>query len=145
MDPLVTTVLLAEDNDGHARLIINHLRRAGVVNPIERFRDGAELLTYLGSDRLDSGAYVLLLDIKMPRVDGVEVLRRIKESERLRRIPVVMITTTGDPDEVARCHDLGCSSYITKPTDPGRFQEAMEVLGEFLLVSEVPELDRPVH
>lgn len=140
MNSLETTILIAEDDDAHADLITTNLRRAGLMNSIVRFRDGQEALDYLTGSGFAPGSYVLLLDIVMPSVDGVEVLRRIKELPHLRRIPVVMVTTTDDPKEVRRCHDLGCNSYITKPVDYEKFVEAMRVLGLFLMVVEIPRV-----
>ena len=77
----------------------------------------------------------------MPKVDGVEVLRKVKNDPELRKIPVIMITTTDDPREIETCHELGCSSYIKKPIDYTKFVEAMRKLGFFLLVVEIPEIN----
>lgn len=85
-------------------------------------------------------AYLLLLDIRMPKLDGVEVLRQLKENDEFRKIPVIMLTTTDDPREVARCHALGCSNYIVKPVDYERFSEAISNLGHFVTLVEVPEI-----
>lgn len=138
-------ILLAEDDEGHAELIRKNLVRAGVGNGIRHFHNGEEVLRFLGADggesRLIPGTgYVLLLDIRMPRVNGVEVLRTVKANEELRKIPVMMITTSDDPREIERCHVLGCSSYITKPIDYESFVNAIRRLGQFLSVVEVPSL-----
>ena len=143
------TILIAEDDDGHAELITRNLQRAGLLNRTVCFRDGQEALDYLfGSDGNPggsaSGTMLLLLDIRMPRVDGIEVLRRIKESQRLRRMPVIVITTADDPDDIKRCHDLGCNSYIAKPVQYDKFVEAINTLGLFLMVVEVPHLGSTV-
>src|SRR5437660_1023001 len=103
------TILLAEDDDGHARLIQRNLRRAGIVNEIKHVQDGQEALDYLRCEgpfasRVPNGPLLLLLDINMPRVDGVEVLGRIKADPRTAASPVVMLTTTDDPREVERCY-----------------------------------------
>ncbi len=140
------TILIAEDDMGHAALIQKNLRRAGINNPIVHFKDGQEALDFLygNSDepKFQSGSsYLLLLDIRMPKVDGVEVLRRVKDDPGLRKMPVIMITTTDDPREVAHCHELGCSNYITKPIEYENFVEAIRQLGLFLMVVEVPEID----
>jgi CheY-like chemotaxis protein len=140
------TILIAEDDPGHAYLIKKNLERAGIINPLVEFRDGQEILDYLfrtgeGAKRESKGSYLLLLDIRMPRVDGVEVLRRLKQDEELRKVPVVMITTTDDPREIDRCHALGCSCYITKPVEYGRFVDAVTKLGLFLAVVEAPQID----
>lgn len=91
--------------------------------------------------RSDQKAYLVLLDIRMPKVDGVEVLKRLKEDLELKKIPVIMITTTDDPREVEKCHILGCSNYITKPIDAQKFIEAIKHLGLFLMVIEVPRIN----
>jgi CheY-like chemotaxis protein len=85
--------------------------------------------------------YLLLLDIKMPEVNGVEVLRQLKADPGLKKMPVIMVTTTDDPQDVDRCHELGCSSYVTKPVDYGQFVEAIRRLGLYLLIVEVPTVD----
>src|SRR5229473_3318412 len=103
------SILLAEDDEGHASLIQRNLRRAGIVNEIKHVQDGQEALDYIDcqgrfSGRVPNGPLLLVLDINMPRVDGVEVLRRVKADARTARLPVVMLTTTDDPREVERCY-----------------------------------------
>jgi len=140
------TILIAEDDEGHATLIRKNLQRAGIVNPILHFRDGQETLDFLyrrgeGPHREPLGSYMLLLDIRMPKVDGVEVLRQVKAEKDLHNMPVIMITTTDDPREVDRCHALGCSNYITKPMDYDNFVQAIRQLGLFLMIVKVPVID----
>ncbi len=137
------TILIAEDDDGHAALIQKNLKRAGVTNTIIRFRDGQEVLDFLhmqgdGSKREPEAPYVLLLDIRMPKIDGFEVLSRIKDDPQLRKIPVIMVTTTDDQQDIDRCHELGCSSYITKPVEYENFVHAITQLGLFLTIVDVP-------
>jgi CheY-like chemotaxis protein len=139
-------ILIAEDDDGHAALIRKNLQRAGIHNEIIRFRDGQEVIDFLFAEgdrphRQHGAPYVLLLDIRMPKVDGVEVLRRIKADSELGKLPVIMLTTTDDPSEIEKCHDLGCNSYITKPIDYDNFVNAVRQLGLFLQIVEVPNLD----
>lgn len=139
------TILVAEDDAGHAGLIRKNLARAGITNEIKHFLDGQAIIDFLfcqgdGEHRDQKGAYVLLLDIRMPKLDGTEVLRRIKADPDLRKIPVVMITTTDDPREVERCHELGCSNYITKPVEYDAFVNAIRQLGLFLAVVQIPAL-----
>lgn len=137
-------ILVADDDAGHARLIEKNLRRAALANQIVRFTDGQEVLDFLfrrsGSKPPPEAAYLLLLDIRMPKLDGVEVLRQLKEDGELRKIPVIMLTTTDDPREVARCHALGCSHYMVKPVDYEKFSEAINSLGHFVTLIEVPEI-----
>ena len=138
----VPRVLIAEDDDGHALLIQEELEDVGIHNPILRFRDGAEVWDYLsgagtGEKRDPAHAYLLLLDIRMPKMDGVEVLRRIKGHDELRSLPVIMLTTTDDPREVAECYALGCNSYITKPVSFDEFSEVIKRLGLFISVIAV--------
>lgn len=138
-------ILIADDDLGHARLIEKNLRRAGLHNSIERFENGQEILDFLfrrgeGRKRGEDNSYLLLLDIRMPQVDGVEVLRQVKADEQLRKIPVLMLTTTDDPREVARCHGFGCSNYIVKPVDYERFADAIKQMGLFIALVQVPEI-----
>jgi CheY-like chemotaxis protein len=140
-DPL--TILLAEDDEGHANLIQRNLRRAGVVNETRRVKDGQETLDFLHCEgafagRAPNGSLLLVLDINMPRVDGVEVLRRVKADPRTAKLPVVMLTTTDDPREIERCYALGCNVYITKPVAYTAFAEALHRLGLFLQIVKVP-------
>lgn len=139
-------ILVAEDDEGHAGLIQRNLSRAGLVNEMLLFRDGQEVLDFLFSQgrsphRQSGTGYVLLLDINMPKVDGVEVLRRVKADPELRKLPIIIVTTTDDPREVALCHALGCSNYIAKPIDYDKFVTAIRNLGLFLAVVQVPTID----
>lgn len=137
------TLILAEDDEGHANLVERNLRRAGFVNDLVRLKDGQETLDYVRAEGDYAGRsmtefVLLLLDINMPRLDGVEVLRRIKADPMTCKIPVIMLTTTDDPREVERCYDLGCSVYLTKPVEYDGFIEAINRLGLFLQVVKVP-------
>jgi len=139
-------VLLAEDDPGHASLIRRNLARAGLSNPIIHFEDGQAVLDFLfqrspNHNREPHTPYLLLLDIRMPKLDGLEVLRQIKQDQELKKIPIIMITTTDDPREVEHCHSLGCSHYIVKPIDYEKFIEAIKQLGLFLAVVEVPTIN----
>ncbi|MCG8605511.1 response regulator [bacterium] len=140
-------LLIAEDDVGHATLIKKNLRRAGISNGIKHFKDGQEILDFLfkrgkGPIRKSGVPYLLLLDIRMPKVDGVEVLKRIKRDEELKKMPVLMLSTTDDPREIANCHSLGCSNYLVKPVDYEQFVEAVRKLGLFLQVIRVPQIDQ---
>lgn len=140
-------ILLAEDDEGHAFLIERNLRRTGLENEIVIFSDGQKVLDFLIGDRkrekgnhLPTLNYILLLDIKMPKVDGVEVLRRIKQNEDLRKLPIIMLTTTDNQKEIDLCHSLGCSFFITKPVNFEKFSSHIMQLGHFLRIVQFPEL-----
>lgn len=142
-------ILIAEDDPGHVELVKRNLWRSCVENEILQFKDGQELLDFLfkkKSHHKDNGrdCYLLLLDIRMPKVDGSEVLRRIKEDEELKKIPVIILTTTDDVSEIDRFYKMGCSFYIIKPVDYTNFMEAVECLGEFLSLKELklPRISR---
>jgi len=139
-------ILVADDDNGHARLIEKNLQRAGLHNPVVRFENGQDVLDFLfahgeGPRRKPDVPYLLLLDIRMPKVDGIEVLRRIKADPDLRKVHVSMLTTTDDPREVLRCHDLGCNNYLVKPVDYEKFAEAIKQLGMFISLVQVPEIN----
>lgn len=136
-------ILIVDDDEGHAILIRDNLESAGLRNEIRHFRDGQAILDYFFSEggpgrRGSGGPYLILLDIRMPKVDGIEVLRRLKSDAQLRRLPVIMLTTTDDVREVQRCHELGCSVYIQKPVDYDKFAEAIRRLGLFMSLLVVP-------
>jgi CheY-like chemotaxis protein len=137
-------IVLVEDDDGHATLVERNLKRAGLANGIQRLKDGQEAIDFV----LGKGAYsgvstphsmLILLDIKMPRVDGVEVLRQLKSNPQTALVPVIILTTTDDPREIDRCYELGCSVYISKPVDYQAFVEAINRLGMFLQVVRIPD------
>ena len=137
------TIFLAEDDDGHAQLIQNGLRKAGFQNPLIRFHDGQEALEYLTSLAVPSAAFpalprVLLLDIRMPKVGGIEVLRQIRENPAFDVLPVIMLTTTDDPREAQHCRQLGCNYYIVKPVNATLFNAALQGLAGFLSPGEPP-------
>ena len=133
-------ILIAEDDDGHAELIIEGLRNSSITNDIIRFINGEKLLAHLDAEKQTRGTkdklrnILLLLDINMPRMDGIETLKRIKEDPALREIPVIMLTTTDDPREVERCYQLGCSLYVSKPIIFSNFVDTLHRLGLFLQI-----------
>jgi CheY-like chemotaxis protein len=139
------TILIADDDEGHARLVERNLRRASLHNPVQRFADGQEVLNFLDqrghADSREAGhPYLLLLDIRMPKLDGIQVLERIKSDPALRALPVIMLTTTDDPGEIERCYALGCNNYIVKPVDHERFCEVIRSVGLFISLVQVPHL-----
>ena len=135
------TILIVEDDEGHAILIRENLEAAGLSNRIEHFHDGQAVLDYFKTRRPRAGeTYIVLLDIRMPKVDGIEVLRRMKADPDLQILPVIMLTTTDDLLEVQRCHQLGCRGYIQKPVDYDRFAEAIRRIGLFVPLLLVPQV-----
>jgi CheY-like chemotaxis protein len=130
------TILITDDDEGHTILVQDSLRRGGLENAMLTFGDGHELLDFLHGlhpqHRFDPHTqYLLLLDIRMPKLDGVETLRRIKGDPALKNLHVIMLSTTDDPREVSRCHELGCSSYLMKPVDFALFANATGGMGLF--------------
>jgi CheY-like chemotaxis protein len=139
------TILIADDDDGHAELIVEQLREAGVCNPMIRFRDGQEAWEFLEiavarREPEQNHPYLLLLDIRMPRMDGISLLGRIKSTPMLKTIPVVMLTTTDNQEEIETCYRLGCNCYLTKPIEFSRFAETLHRLGLFVMVIRVAKL-----
>ncbi len=137
------SIVMIEDDEGHARLIERNIRRAGVNNEILPFRTGAEALNYMfgpdGSGQGNSGRCLLvLLDLNLPDMGGIEILRRLKANVHTRGCPVVVLTTTDDSHEIQRCYDLGANVYITKPVDYDGFANAVRQLGLFFAVMQVP-------
>jgi CheY-like chemotaxis protein len=146
-------IVMIEDDEGHARLIEKHIRRAGVTNDIVGFRDGASALAFLlgegdrhpsetGPGRMKPGApCLILLDLNLPDMTGIDILARIKGDAHLRRSPTVVLTTADDQREIQRCYDLGANIYITKPLIYENFANAIRQLGLFLSVMQIPEAD----
>ena len=139
------TILLAENDEGHAELILEQLRSAGVSNEIIRFRDGQELWDYLMAAGRRTSPYgghgfLLLLDIVMPGLDGPEILRRIKTDKQWHNLSIIMLTTTNDPREIEKCYTLGCNCYITKPMKYEHFAGTLKKLGLSLMVVQTPKI-----
>jgi CheY-like chemotaxis protein len=131
------TILLVEDNEGHARLVEKNLRRAGVTNPILKVDDGQQALDYLFGDHgyiytPHPPPLLIMLDLNLPVVNGYQVLEKIKSSDQTRHIPIIILTTTDDNQEIKRCYVLGCNVYITKPVEYDQFAETISHLGLFL-------------
>jgi CheY-like chemotaxis protein len=137
------TIIMIEDDEGHARLIERNIRRSGVHNEIVAFANGTEAMTYLfgadGSGLPQKGrALLILLDLNLPDMTGIDILRQIKENKYLKTSPVVVLTTTDDSHEIKRCYELGCNVYITKPVNYENFANAIRQLGLFFSVIQVP-------
>jgi CheY-like chemotaxis protein len=136
-------IVMIEDDEGHARLIEKNIRRAGVTNPISPFSNGTDAVNFLfgpdGSGLVNKGRPLLvLLDLNLPDMTGVDILQQVKTNEHLKRVPVVVLTTTDDAAEIQRCYDLGCNVYITKPVNYENFANAIRQLGLFFSVIQVP-------
>jgi CheY-like chemotaxis protein len=124
------TILVVDDDDGHCELVRRHLERGGITLPIVALTDGRMALDYVfcrGAyvDRSPDSDLLVLLDINMPGIDGIEVLRQIKSNPGTRRIPVLMLTSTENTREINRCFQCGCDSYITKSSDARAFLDAV--------------------
>jgi two-component system response regulator len=135
----IRTILLVEDSLADAEMTMDALREARLANPIVHVEDGVEALDYLRrtgdfSDRDDGNPVVVLLDIKMPRMDGIEVLREIRASEQTRRIPVVILSSSREERDLAASWDLGVNAYVVKPVDADQYFEAVQTLGQFWAV-----------
>ena len=145
-DARPVTIIMVEDDEGHARLIEKNIRRAGVANEILAFTNGTSALNFLlgddGTGLVNKGRQLLvLLDLNLPDMTGIDILEKVKSNEHTRRSPVVVLTTTDDQREIQRCYDLGANVYITKPVDYDGFANAIRQLGLFFSVMQVPEAD----
>ena len=140
---LPVTIIMIEDDEGHARLIERNIRRSGVNNDIIPFTNGTDAVKYLfgadGSGLVNKGrALLILLDLNLPDMTGIDILRQVKENKFLKSAPVVILTTTDDSQEIKRCYELGCNVYITKPVNYESFANAIRQLGLFFSVIQVP-------
>src|SRR5262245_20258268 len=137
-------IVMIEDDEGHARLIERNIRRAGVNNEIVPFTSGTAAVQYLlgadGSGRESAErALLILLDLNLPDMSGVDILAKVKANIHTKRSPVIVLTTTDDQREIQRCYDLGANVYITKPVNYDSFANAIRQLGLFLMVMQVPQ------
>jgi CheY-like chemotaxis protein len=138
------SIVMIEDDEGHGRLIEKNIRRAGVHNEIIPFVNGGDALRYLlgadGSGDVSAGRQLLiLLDLNLPDMTGIDILEKIKNNVHTKRSPVVVLTTTDDAREIQRCYDRGANVYITKPVNYEDFANAIRQLGLFFAVMQVPE------
>ncbi|MCH2547831.1 MAG: response regulator [Alphaproteobacteria bacterium] len=137
------TIVMVEDDPGHAALIEKNLRRGGIYNPIKKIDNGRVALEYLCSKKecdpkSDAGPILVLLDLNLPEVDGFEILEAMKSNPYTKCIPIIILTTTDNPAEIDRAYKLGCNVYVAKPLDYERFAEAIRKLGLMLSVVELP-------
>lgn len=129
-----TTILLVEDNPDDEALALRALHKNNLANGVHISRDGEEALDYLFGDDQRALPQVVLLDLKLPKVDGLEVLRRIRENPRTRLLPVVILTSSREERDLVEGYSLGANSYIQKPVDFVQFTESVAQLGLYWLV-----------
>jgi CheY-like chemotaxis protein len=146
MNARPVVIVMVEDDEGHARLIERNIRRAGVNNEIVPFTNGTDALKYLlgedgSGEESASRCLLVLLDLNLPDMTGVDILTKVKSNPHLRRSPVIVLTTTDEQTEIQRCYDLGANVYITKPVNYESFAHAIRQLGLFLAVMQVPATD----
>lgn len=139
-------VLLVEDNPSDAELTMRALKKRNLANRLIHVKDGAEAINFLFAEgayagrRVENGPKVVLLDLKLPRVDGIEVLRRIKSDERTKVIPVVVMTSSREDRDLVDCYNLGVNGYVVKPVEFEDFARAVSELGCYwLLLNETPQ------
>ena len=141
----IVEILLVEDNPNDVMLALHAFKKHKLSNHVHVVRDGAEALEFLFcagayADRPPDNPKAVLLDLKLPKVDGLEVLRRLKADPRTQRIPVVMLTSSREDQDIKKCYELGVNSYIVKPVDFEQFVEATYQLGLYwLLLNEPPQ------
>ncbi len=147
-DPNAIELLLVEDNPQDLELALRALRKAKLVNRVHVARDGAEALEFIFGEgahegrRINEGPNVILLDLKLPKVDGLEVLRRVKSDPRTKVIPVVVLTSSKEQRDVVESYQLGVNSYIVKPVNFERFSAAVGDLGLYwLLLNQPPKVE----
>ena len=143
-------ILVAEDDDGHFVLIKKNLQKMGFQSRILRFSNGQQILDFLymrgdGPKRQPDDVYLMVLDIRMPKVDGDEVLKIVKADDQLKDIPVIMLTTSNDEKIMEKCMELGCKAYVVKPMQYSDFEGAVQEVGLSLLLSvlEMSGVDKP--
>lgn len=141
------TILMAEDDKGHAHLIQKNFIKFGINNKILHFNDGQEILDFIGinsdsnMNNLNSNeSYLLLLDLRMPKIDGFEVLRKIKNDSNLKEIPVIVLTTNEEPNDISECYKLGCVKYITKSVHYDKFITSINNLCTFIKSLNIPKI-----
>lgn len=150
MSPKPMEILLVEDNPNDEELTLYALKKNNIANHIQVVHDGAEALEYLfctgayAHRRIDDAPKVILLDLKLPKVDGLEVLERIKADERTRTLPVVVLTSSQEERDIVESYQLGVNSYIVKPVDFEQFVEAVRQLGLYwMLLNQTPSFKEP--
>ena len=144
----IVEILIVEDTEQDLELALRALRKAGLSNHIQVARDGEEALQFIFCEgpyakrKIENEPKVILLDLKLPKVDGLEVLQRLKSDPRTRSIPVVVLTSSKEQNDVVESYNLGVNSYIVKPVNFEQFSEAIQKIGMYwLLVNHPPQLE----
>ncbi len=143
----IRTILLVEDSPADAEMTVDALREAKLANLVVHVEDGVDCLDYLlyrgaWADRPVGNPVVVLLDIKMPRMNGLDVLTHMREHDELKRVPVVILTSSREERDLARSWDLGANAYVIKPVDVEQFFDAVRTLGQFWAVlNQAPEIE----
>lgn len=139
-------ILLVEDNASDAEMTVRALKKNGIANKLLHVKDGAEALDFIfakgiySEHTVEKGPKVVLLDLKMPKVSGIEVLQKIRSDERTKKIPVVVLTSSKEDPDIKECYDLGVNSYVIKPVDFDQFHKAISNLGLYwLIINETPQ------
>jgi two-component system response regulator len=133
-------ILLVEDNSSDAEMTIAALKKNGLANKLLHVKDGAAALDYIFAEGKYTGRQaedtprVVLLDLKMPKVNGLEVLQKIRADDRTKRIPVVVLTSSKEDPDIHKCYDLGANSYVVKPVEFDKFQKAISDLGLYWMI-----------
>ncbi|HEX5056248.1 MAG TPA: response regulator [Gammaproteobacteria bacterium] len=130
------TILLVEDDPGHAELVKLNLKRGGIDNELIHFENGQKVLEFLAQHKSDK-KYLVILDINMPGINGLQVLNKLKSNDTTRNIPIIILTTATEQREADYCYELGCNVFITKPVDYETFCEAIHELGAFLKIAKI--------
>lgn len=144
MNTQIIEILLVEDNPYDAELALNALQKRHLANSIHHVEDGAEALDFVfargkySGRQIENGPKIILLDLKMPKVNGIEVLKQVKGDERTRKIPIVVLTSSKEDPDITACYELGVNSYIVKPVDFDNFFKAVEDLGLYWLLLNQP-------
>lgn len=131
-------IVLVEDNEQDEHLTIRALKKNNIINEIVVLRDGEEAINFFSDPALETEIQVILLDIKLPKIDGLEVLEHIRGNNKVKHTPVVLLTTSNEESDVVRGYDLGANSYVRKPVDFVEFANAVKQLGLYWLILNLP-------
>lgn len=139
-------ILLVEDNPSDAEMTIDALKKNNLANKLLHVKDGAAALDFIFAEgeyagmQIENTIRVILLDLKMPKINGIQVLQRIRADERTKRIPVVVLTSSKEDPDIKKCYDLGVNSYVVKPVEFDEFQKAISEVGLYwMIVNQQPQ------